>query len=486
MNPKLTLAQLAALIPGAQLHSLNNPVIQRVDYDSRQVESGSLFVAIRGEKTDGHQFVAQAFSQGAAAVAVRVLPVEGADRPCLIVPDSRKALAIIAGALADHPDRDMTLVGITGTNGKTTTACLVMEILLKACGPSGLISTVGTRVGATWQPTRHTTPEAPDLYALLLQMKQAGCWSVVLEVSSHALELDRTFGLKFTTTVFTNLSQDHLDFHGDMESYYRAKARLFQEYSATTAVINIDDSYGKRLMESSQTPVLTYSLTDPADVRVERYKLSPQGIFLTAETPRGKVEFHSPLIGKFNAYNLLCGLAISESLGITLDVFVSCAEAFRGAPGRLERFDWGKRQIYVDYAHTPDALEKVLIELKGLKHGPVSVVFGCGGNRDRGKRPLMGRTAEQIADRVYVTSDNPRNEGAEEIIKEILEGLNHPQKAQVNTDRREAIQTALQDLPKKAVLLIAGKGHEDYQEIRGVRYPFDDREEVRRFLEAQS
>ncbi len=303
-----------------------------------------------------------------------------------------------------------------------------------------------------------------------------------MEVSSHALELQRVYGLTFATVAYTNLTQDHLDFHGNMKSYFLAKARLFQEYNYQTAVINIDDPYGLRLLGMISRPAITYSLASPAAVQAIDVKQTIEGLQIRARTPQGELEFRSPLVGKFNVYNLLCGLAAAESLGLHSDEFIGAAEKFRGAPGRMERFDLGQRWVYVDYAHTPDALRQVIAELRELTRGPVHVLFGCGGNRDRGKRSLMGQAADELADRIYLTTDNPRDEDPEEITAEILAGITQRQKTLTILNRREAIRTALDILPRHGVLLIAGKGHEDYQEIRGVKYPFDDRAEVRQYL----
>lgn len=478
----MKLSQLTALLPGSVRHGSRDPRITRVDYDSRRVQRGSLFVAVEGYQTDGHRFIGEAYAAGAAAAAGRWMPPEASGMPFLVVPDSRRALAVCSGAVTDHPDRSLDLAGITGTNGKTTTAYLLSDILAKAQGRSGLISTVETRIGDERKPAQRTTPEAPDIYGLLLEMKRSGCKSAVMEISSHALELQRVYGMKFAAIAFTNLTQDHLDFHGDVESYFRAKARLFLEYDWETAVINADDPFGARLLRMIRRPALSYSLEDAGEVRATALSLSAQGIQLTADTPRGAVEVRCPIVGRFNAYNLLCALGICEALNLPQDCFVEAARGFRGAPGRMERFDLQNRWVYVDYAHTPDALEKALRELKAILPGPLAVLFGCGGNRDRSKRPLMGAIAERLADRVILTSDNPRDETPQTITEAILAGMENPRRVVRILDRREAIRTALEELPEGGALLIAGKGHETYQEIRGVRHPFDDREEVRRFI----
>jgi UDP-N-acetylmuramoyl-L-alanyl-D-glutamate--2,6-diaminopimelate ligase len=436
-----------------------------------------------GQKSDGHQYLQDAVSRGASAAIVQQLPAWDTAFPVIKVPDSRRALAICAQAVAGYPDRELTLVGITGTNGKTTSAMLLAQIFKQAGLPSGLISTVGVSVGDKMLPAERTTPEAPDICELLTRMKQAGCRGATLEVSSHALAQDRVYGLKFAVAAFTNLTQDHLDYHGDMESYFQAKALLFSNYDVGAAVINQDDAYGKRLIRMTPHRVHSYSLHETsADVFGSRLNLQLDGLDMIARTARGDLPITSPLVGRFNAYNVLCALAVAESLGLSQDAMIAGVRQFRGAPGRLEKFDLGARWAYVDYAHTPDALQQALQELRTLSSGPLHVLFGCGGDRDRAKRPLMGRVAEEIADKVYITSDNPREEDPVQITAEIMAGLSRPQSAVLLLDRRAAIRGALQDLPPKGILLIAGKGHEDYQEIHGIKYPFDDRDEIRSYL----
>jgi UDP-N-acetylmuramoyl-L-alanyl-D-glutamate--2,6-diaminopimelate ligase len=476
------LSQLYALLPGNQIQGSGDPEINQVVYDSRKASSGCLFVAIEGEKSDGHQFIQQAISKGAVAVIVERRSDQTPSTPIIIVPNSRRALAIIAGALAGRPDRKMDLTAITGTNGKTTTAFLLAEIFTEHYGKSGLIGTVGNRIGNELEAQDRTTPEAPDLWDLLSRMLAAGCGGAAMEVSSHALVLDRVYGVSFNTAAFTNLSQDHLDFHGDFESYFAAKAKLFQDYQIGSAVINMDDPYGQRLLKLSNAPIITYSLLADADVQADDLKLSVDSILIRATTPRGKIEFQSPLVGRFNAYNLLCGLAVCEAMSIPHDKFCSAASIFHGAPGRLERFNLKGRWVYVDYAHSPEAIEQVARELKKLIPGELHILLGCGGNRDRSKRPLMGKSAERYADKLIITTDNPRDEDPKTIIAEIIAGLEKPDLARIIVDRAEAIAVALAGLPPYAALLIAGKGHENYQEIRGVKHHFDDREQVRNYL----
>ncbi len=479
----MRLLELAKVIPGCEIHSSENPEIERIDFDSRQVKPGSLFVAIEGEISDGHGYLDSAFRNGAAAVVVqrRIPGLEDAN--FLLVPDSRTALALLSGKIAGYPDRDIDLVAVTGTNGKTTTVSILAEVFKAVWGASGLIGTLGGRIGDRSFTMERTTPEAPDIFNLLSDMKLSGCRAVAMEVSSHALELKRVLGMRFSAAAFTNLSQDHLDFHGDIESYFKAKAALFEEYDIQNAVINQDDPYGIRLINMTDAPLLKYSLKAEADVYSTNLQVNRSGIKMTARTPRGDTEIKSPLLGTFNASNLLCALAVVEAMDIPHQYFTEATSRFSGVPGRMERFDLDNRTVYIDYAHTPEALQQALLELRKITTGEVHLLFGCGGNRDKGKRPLMGRVAEEIADRIYVTNDNPRDEDPETIATEILKGMKYPRKAVKILDRRAAIVSALSKLPEQGALLIAGKGHEDYQEIRGKRIHFDDREVVRSYTE---
>jgi len=478
----MRLTKLVEAIDDCELRTVDDPDIRRIDYDSRNVEPGSLFVAITGEITDGHKYISNAFDLGASAVVVENVTDDLKGKNYIHVSDSRKSMALLGKHLAGDPDRDLRLVGITGTNGKTTTASILGEVFKEAYGKSGVIGTLGGKIGDDNFNLERTTPEAPDLYHLILKMKLAGCGAAAMEVSSHALSLHRTFGMEFTAAAFTNLSQDHLDFHGDIESYFKAKAQLFTDYSVGNAVINLDDSFGRRLVKLSSAPVVTYSLSGDADVQAVLLVVDNDGVRMRASTPRGDLEFLSPLLGNFNAYNLICALAIAEAYEIDHEHFVKAVGRFKGIPGRMERFDLPDGRVFIDYSHTPEALELALTEIQKLNQGEVHVLFGCGGNRDREKRPMMGRAAEKYADLVYITTDNPRDEDPEAIADEILSGFTDPSFVTVQLDRRKAIVLALNNLPQSGALLIAGKGHENYQEIEGVRYHLDDSEEVAAYI----
>ncbi|MBU0518072.1 UDP-N-acetylmuramoyl-L-alanyl-D-glutamate--2,6-diaminopimelate ligase [bacterium] len=479
----MKLSELVTSLAKAKVIGGGDPEITRIDFDSRQVQPGSLFIAIEGFQSDGHKFLTQAFAEGAAAALVTRPIEENYPGPLIEVDDARQAMALLAGKLENHPDRNLDLVGVTGTNGKTTIVTLLAEIFNTAYPCAGMIGTLGYDIGNKHFPLSRTTPESTDLYRVLGQIINAGCKAAALEVSSHALSLCRVYGMQFKVAAFTNLSQDHLDFYGDFESYFLAKAQLFTDYAIDTAVINIDDSYGQRLTKMCRTKTLTFALNQPADVSAVSLITDVHGLDLVLTTPRGNLALTSPLIGRFNASNLACAIAICEALQIDQKLVQDVVSRFAGAPGRLEKFDLGGKWAYVDYAHSPQALEVVLSELRYVNSGPLHVVFGCGGNRDREKRPLMGRIAEAGADEVMVTSDNPRDEDPEDIIQEILAGTKAPDQISVIQDRRRAIRKALKELPASGILLIAGKGHEDYQEIKGEKAYFDDRDEVRRFIE---
>jgi UDP-N-acetylmuramoyl-L-alanyl-D-glutamate--2,6-diaminopimelate ligase len=453
--------------------------VSSLTYDSRNVQAGSLFVAIKGFSVDGHDFLKQAAEKGAVAAVVENID-ETINLAQYRVSDTRQALPQMAAEFYAPEIDAVRKVGITGTNGKTTISYLVKSILETAGIPCGLIGTISYQVGEEIKQAWNTTPESTDLYHMLYQMHQQGQQSCVMEVSSHALSLHRVAGLKFEAAVFSNLTQDHLDFHHDLESYFCAKKRLFDYLEPDgTAILNSDDSYGRRLSEQLDCHQITYGFNETARVYAREYKSDISGIRLTAQTPVGEVAVKSPLIGKFNIENILAALAVGCALHIDkvhLAKGIACLER---VSGRLEPIAMKNDRIaVVDYAHTPDALEKALTVLKELVAGNLWVVFGCGGNRDKTKRPLMGAIAQKIADKVVVTSDNPRFEAPDAIIEEIIAGMKQTGDMHVNADRREAIGYALMHSVKGDIILIAGKGHEDYQEIKGVKYPFDDRKTI--------
>jgi len=485
-------AELLRALPEKELHGPLPSEVRGLTDDSRQVTAGSCFVAVRGLRVDGHRFISQAVGRGARAVVAEPPdPLPGHDVGRVLVPDSRWALPRLADAYFGHPSRGLTVVGVTGTNGKTTTAYLV-EALLRARGlETGVIGTIRYVIRGQEREARQTTPEALELQGLLREMAAAGVGGVAMEVSSHALEQRRVDGVAFDVAIFTNLTQDHLDFHGTMERYAQAKARLFFELlpdggkRGATAILNADDPVAAAWAAALPGRVLTFGLGPGRAVRARRYESSLAGIVLEAETPEGAVALGSPLIGEHNVLNLLGAVAAGVALGLGPEAIATALAGVTAVPGRFERVDAGQEfLVAVDYAHTPDALRRVLETARRLTPGRLGVVFGAGGDRDRGKRPIMGRVAAELADRVWLTSDNPRSEDPEAIIEEVAAGVvRAPQEGYTRLpDRREAIRDALTWGRAGDTVVIAGKGHETYQIIAGETLPFDDCRVAREIL----
>jgi UDP-N-acetylmuramoyl-L-alanyl-D-glutamate--2,6-diaminopimelate ligase len=453
--------------------------ITAVTYRAEAVVPGALHVCVPGFTADGHDFAGVAVANGAAALVVeRELEL---DVPQLVVESSRSAMAAAADAFYGHPSRELAVVGITGTNGKTTTAFLMHAILEAALGPAGLLGTIESRIGGVVEPVARTTPESVDLQAILRRMADAGDRACAMEVSSHALELHRVAGVRFAAAGFTNLTQDHLDFHPDMEAYFAAKARLFEE---APGAINVGDAYGRRLAGMAGGPVLTYAArTDAdADVRPHAVEVGAGGaIALIVSTPRGPIPLDVRLRGGFNVENVLCAVTLAELLELPHAAVRAGISSVPGVPGRFEAVEAGQPfTVLVDYAHTPDGLENVLGSAREITAGRLICVFGCGGDRDRGKRPLMGRVARRLADVPLVTSDNPRSEDPDAIIAEIMDGV--PMEAE--PDRRAAIERAVGMARPGDVVVIAGKGHEQGQQFADRTLPFDDRTVAREALAA--
>ena len=479
----MRLAELLARLPGAELHG--DPALEIADVacDSRRCSAGSLFVAVRGRVTDGNQFVAAARKKGALAVCSEEPPRgEGA---WVRVADAREALGTLSAAILGDPALSLELVGVTGTNGKTTTAYLV-DAALRAAGETvGLLGTVEYRVGDRIAEAVRTTPESSDLQALFREMVDAGCRRAVIEVSSHSLELKRVHGLEFRVAVFTNLTRDHLDFHGDMDAYFAAKRLLFERHLRTDghAIVNLDDDRAGEIVRASRGRAWTYSLADPgADLLAEDVRLSLEGTRFRARTPKGPLEIESSLVGSFNVQNSLAALGAGLALGLAPEAVARGIASLRGVPGRMERVVAGQDfTVLVDYAHTDDALKNLLETVRGLKPRRVVTVFGCGGDRDRTKRPLMGAVASRLSDVVILTSDNPRSEPPEAILEEIRRGIPPARAADtlVVPDRRDAIARALEMGGEGVVVVIAGKGHEPCQVLRDRTVPFDDRQVAR-------
>lgn len=472
--------------------------VSRVTCDSRQVRPGSVFVALRGAHADGSSFARDALKRGAVAVVSDAPRPADTAVPWIKVADARLALAALAAVVEGRPSQELTLVGITGTNGKTTTAYLLASIFEAAGVRCGRIGTVGHRIGNREIETARTTPEAPELQRMLREMVTEGCGACVMEVSSHALALRRADHLHFVAAIFTNLTRDHLDFHGDMERYFAAKRRLFELLPDTgVGIANLDDRRGAEFAAVAPRPV-TYAIDAAADVHPGPVRVSLDGLSFEARTPRGTLHLRSPLVGRPNAYNILAAVAAAMALDVPFGAIESGIGQLANVPGRFQvvsdRAD--EVRVVVDYAHTDDALKNLLETARPLATGRIITVFGCGGDRDKSKRPLMGAVAARLSDLVIVTSDNPRSEDPEQIIDEIKRGIVMPadrfapgsQAASKSTaclaisDRKAAIERAIREARPGDLVLIAGKGHEKYQEIGGRVTPFDDVEVARAML----
>jgi len=494
----MTVAQLMAALNGQvaiveQRGALDRTVTSVTD-DSRTVASGSLFVAVKGERVDGHRFVAQAAQAGAAAIVAQEA-VEAGSLPFVKVADSRKALGFIGSRFYGDPSARLSMIGVTGTNGKTTTTYLCKALLEGIGRHVGLIGTVAYQIGAETIPASHTTPGALELQGLLMKMTQAGLNSVVMEVSSHALAMDRTAGCEYDAAVFTNLTQDHLDYHRTMEEYFQAKLRLFTglgrgKKTGQRAIINMDDPRGAEIRAACRVPVWGYAVKSQADLKAERVHLSMNGSAFSAATPAGTFAVESRLVGEHNVYNLLGAIGVALHAGATCDQVREAVAKVINVPGRFERVSAGQDfTVVVDYAHTEDALVRLLTAAQALKSHRIITLFGCGGDRDRGKRPKMGRAAVEYSDVVVLTSDNPRTEDPMAILREVEVGVREALQSRSHVeyhlvpDRREAIGMAVRLARTGDIVLIAGKGHEDYQIVGTKKVYFDDREAAREAIQ---
>ena len=468
--------------------------VKAITDDSRTTSSQSLFVAVKGERVDGHRFISAALKGGASALVAQEA-VSGISLPFVRVEDSRRALGLLGSRFYGDPSSRIRMIGITGTNGKTTTT-YVCKALLEGLGRQvGLIGTVAYQIGTSTMPATHTTPGALELQRLLAEMVTNGCATAVMEVSSHALAQDRTSGCEYDVAVFSNLTQDHLDFHKTMEDYFQAKLRLFTGLAEghkenKRAIINVDDSYGSQIIERSPVPVWTYALKSKADLRAEDVRLSIRGTTFTAATPVGSFPVESHLVGEHNVYNLLAAIGVALHEGATPDQIRRAVGNVLNVPGRFERVIAGQPfTVVVDYAHTEDALVRLLTTAETLKTGRIITVFGCGGDRDRGKRPKMGAAAVRYSDVVILTSDNPRTEDPYAILEQVevgvVEGLRQRPDVQYRkiADRRQAIEEAVRQAQSPDMVLIAGKGHEDYQIVGTEKLHFDDREVARNAIQ---
>ncbi len=460
--------------------------IRQIDFDSRNVAPGSLFVAVKGTQADGHQYIGKALEKGAVAVVAQTAPPSGFEGATWVqTPDTAAALGILASAFFGHPSRRLKLIGVTGTNGKTTVATLLFRLFGSLGFRAGLLSTVENRIGERVVPASHTTPDAVSLNNLLRQMADEGCDYVFMEVSSHAIDQKRIKGLLFTGGIFTNLTHDHLDYHGTFKAYIEAKKRFFDDLPAGAfALVNADDKHGDVMVQNTKARVYRYSLRKMSDFKARILSNALTGLHLRV----GEQEVFTRLIGEFNAYNLAAVYGTACLLDQDPYEVLMALSQLNSAEGRFDYLtDPGRRiTAIVDYAHTPDALEKVLETIRKVKekNAKVITVVGCGGDRDKTKRPKMAAAACLLSDQVVMTSDNPRSEDPEAILQDMANGI--PERAVKSTliipDRKMAIRTAVRLAAPGDVILVAGKGHEKYQEIKGVKYPFDDKEALKEAL----
>jgi UDP-N-acetylmuramoyl-L-alanyl-D-glutamate--2,6-diaminopimelate ligase len=485
----LKLKEILEELPYREVKGAANPDIKAVTNDSRQAIRGSLYVAVKGQRHDGRDFLADAVGRGAAAVVVERASADAAAVPQVVVDDARRALAAAAAAFYGHPGRELAVVGVTGTNGKTTVAYLLDGIFRAAGYKTALASTVKNVVAGEERPARLTTAEAPELQAMLREAADAGCGVAVVEVSSHALALSRVAGTPFAAAAFTNLSHDHLDFHGDMDSYFAAKATLFEQLAeGAPAVVNVDDPYGRKFAASHKGRVVTYGAAEAgSDYRAADASSGWGGLRFTLACPDGAaVEVASPLPGSFDVLNCAAAFAVARELGVAADVARKGIAETPRVPGRLELVEVNdKLRVVIDYAHSPDSMEKALAEIRGLGAGRVVAVFGCTGDRDVEKRPVMGALARGYADYAVVTTDDPYYEDPAAIARDVVAGIiaeggAEPDDYRVILDRAEAIRFALSSAPpdRLTVVAVLGKGHEEVQKVKGSEIPYSDRQTV--------
>ena len=489
-----TLKDIISTLDVQQVQGDQNVSIQDITADSRAVKPNSLFIALDGATVDGHNYIDKAVAAGAVAVIVSK-PVTVPDDVCVItVSDTRQAMMVCVPYFFDYPANRMRMVGVTGTNGKTTTTHMIRHILKAQGHKVGVIGTVHIMIGDTSYPIHNTTPDVVDLQHILHQMVQENVEYCVMEVSSHALALGRVSGVEFDTAVFTNLTQDHLDFHKTFENYLAAKCKLFEQVSASDqvkdnkgAVINIDDSYGHRVMEKTTAPTITYSTLGKGTLNASDVHMSTKNSQYTVNYKGESYPVSMNTTGLFNVYNTLAAIGACLQEGISMEAIDTALKTFSSVPGRFELIEEGQDfAVVVDYAHTPDGLQNILETAKAIKENRIIIVFGCGGDRDATKRPIMGRIAAKYGDKIYVTSDNPRTEDPVQIVKDVevgvKEALRDGTSYEVIVDRREAINHAIHDAKAGDIVIIAGKGHENYQILKNETIHFDDREEARKAL----
>jgi UDP-N-acetylmuramoyl-L-alanyl-D-glutamate--2,6-diaminopimelate ligase len=508
--------ELRELLEGVEIRKITGETLKEIEgvaYHSNQVKRGFLFVAIRGMEVDGHQFIGEAIQRGAEVVLLEK-EREISHRTMIVVPNSRQALAKISSNFYGNPSSQVRLIGITGTNGKTTTTYLLESIFKKAGYSVGVIGTINYRFGQRTTPASNTTPESLDLQRILWEMVKEGVSHVIMEVSSHGLDLDRVFGCQFDGVIFTNITAEHLDYHKNLNHYFESKKKLFSESLVKSlktgrfAVTNHDDPRGEEIVERIDLSVIRYGLRPSCDISADQVRSTFEGLSCRIKAPKGEFSIHSKLIGEFNVYNILAAVATGIAMDIPLETIKNGVESLEGVLGRFEKIE-NRRGIHVivDYAHTHDALERVLLGLRNVLrsstqgNGKVITVFGCGGDRDRTKRPLMGKVAAIYSDLSILTSDNPRTEDPLAIMNEVEIGFKslpleewhqneigswRSKKGYLKVpDRREAIRMAIRLAQPSDTVLIAGKGHEDYQVIGKQKFPFDDHVEAKKALEEE-
>ncbi len=483
------LKKLLNVLPSKKISGEVDFAIEKIEYDSRKISSGDLFVAIEGYSDDGHNYIHSAIKKGAVAVVVQ----KDGDFPAktkIIVPDAREALALLAVRFFGFPFKKLKIVGITGTNGKTTISYLIRSIFKQNQKKVGLIGTIAYWMDDKKKKAINTTPESLDLQRMFSQMLEEKVSTVVMEVSSHALTLHRVDGTQFDVAVFTNLNREHLDFHQTMDAYRHAKGLLFKKLKekGSCAVINMDDPNWRYFSQQTETKCLTYSLNDPnADFFTTNFICTPERSLINMATPAGEIKLDFKLIGESNIYNALASVAAGFALQIDPDTIKSGLEAVDGVPGRMERIQAGQDfNIWIDYGHTPHAFERLLKTAQKMTKGRLLFLFGCGGDRDQGKRPMMGKVASQYADLIFLTEDNPRSEDPDVIVQQIMYGIEDKNKVQIIIDRKDGIKKALETARTGDTLVLAGKGHEDYQIIGDKKIHFSDKETVLKLLNASA
>jgi len=477
------------LLRGCDHRSVNVPPdlkVKGISVDSRNIKKGDLFVAIKGHEHDGHDFIPDAIKKGAACICSMYLPKGfGGDR-FIIVRDTAGILSKLAGNFFGEPSKDLRFIGVTGTNGKTTTTHLVYEIFREAKRKPALLGTIKHKIRDDVVVSGHTTPAPLELHSYLRKIKRKGCEYVIMEVSSHALKQSRTAGIDYDVAAVTNVTGDHLDYHVTMSDYVRSKKMLFGSLRRdSAAVLNSDDPFYGEFRRSTKAKIVTYSIEKKSHFTARDIKMDISGSRFFLKAPKGTINIRTPLIGRHNIYNILAAAAVSYAAGIEPKVIRKVIGRFDHVSGRLESIDLGQRfKVFVDYAHTHDALQNILTELKRFNKGELVVVFGCGGNRDKSKRPKMGKIASELADRVIITNDNPRGEDPDQILDEIEKGFSRDFNSYERIpDRFKAIERSLEGRAASDIVVIAGKGHEDYQIIGDERFPFNDREAVGKIID---